>query len=144
LQDDHLYGWTSKQLCYFILKMCLNVQNLHIWKPYLTLELVKQDKSLKYNGSSILLCPTFYCVKQFTISTKILCPAYYCVQHFIVSSNLLYQPISLVDKLWPFHALLCVAFFSFWNNTLVNISWKQGHLCPMHIFFHFLGIQHLR
>ena len=39
---------------------------LHIWKAYLTLEIV-QDKCPKYNGSSILLFPTHVCVQQFTV-----------------------------------------------------------------------------
>jgi len=34
----------------------------HIWKTYLTLEIVKQDKCLKYNGSGILQCPTHHYV----------------------------------------------------------------------------------
>ena len=42
--------------------------------PYLTLEIVKQDKCPKYNGSRILLCPTHYCVQKFTMSNKIPCP----------------------------------------------------------------------
>jgi hypothetical protein len=36
---------------------------LHIWKAYLTLEIV-QDKCPKYNGSSISLCPTHYCIQN--------------------------------------------------------------------------------
>ena len=35
---------------------------------------VKQNKCPKYNGSSILLCPTYYCVQPFTVSNKIQCP----------------------------------------------------------------------
>ena len=46
-----------------------NAEILHNWKAYLTLEIVKQDKCSKYNW----LFPAYYCVQQFTMSTKILC-----------------------------------------------------------------------
>ena len=47
----------------------------HIWKAYLTLEMVKKDKCPKYNGSSILLCTTHdtCSVQKFTMSGKIQC-----------------------------------------------------------------------
>ena len=44
-----------------------SLNNFAIWKAYLTLEIVKQEKCQKDNGSSILLCPTHYCVQQFTV-----------------------------------------------------------------------------
>ena len=42
------------------------------WTTHLRLEIVKQDKCPKYNGSS--KCPVHYRVQQFTVSSKIQCP----------------------------------------------------------------------
>ena len=109
---------------------------MHICKPYLTLELVKQDKSLKYNGSSILLCPTLYCVQ-----------AIYCINKNTVSTlafNIHLFNFPLSTSCGRFMLCSVQPFFPFWNDALVNFSWKQGHLCPMHIFFHFLWIENLR
>ena len=55
--------------------MGANFEILHLWKPYLILEIINQDKCPKYNESSILLCrntllcSAIYCVKQNTVST---------------------------------------------------------------------------
>ena len=36
--------------------------------------------------SSILLCPTLYCVQLYTVSKTLLCPAHYCGQQNTVST----------------------------------------------------------
>ena len=54
LQIDHLYGllMDHEKLCYFIAKTgskCgLHSEFSHIWKAYLTLEIVKQNKCPEY------------------------------------------------------------------------------------------------
>jgi len=46
---------------------------LHIWKAYLTLEIVKHDKKgngfQHINECKPLLCPAIHCVKQIVVST---------------------------------------------------------------------------
>ena len=69
LQNDHLYGllMDHKIILLFCFEKGSNFRNFaNLEGIYLTIEIVKQDKCPKYNGSSILL-------------------------YIIVSSNLLYQ-----------------------------------------------------
>ena len=72
LQNDHrdglLMNYKKKKLL-FISKIGTkgsfshkNSEISHIWKAYLTLELVKQDKYTNYNVSSILICQAKYYV----------------------------------------------------------------------------------
>jgi hypothetical protein len=61
-----------------------NSEILHIWKVYLTLGIVKQDKCPKYNGSS------HYSFQHITVSNILLCPTYYCVQQFTVKQNTMF------------------------------------------------------
>jgi hypothetical protein len=72
------FWWTIKKFIFFFKeesRMGANFEILHIWKPYLILEIINQDKCPKYNGSSILLCHNtllclaIYCVKQNSVST---------------------------------------------------------------------------
>ena len=49
-----------------------NSEILHIWKVYLMLGIVKQDKCPKCNGSSN------YGFQHITVSNILLCPAIYC------------------------------------------------------------------
>jgi hypothetical protein len=72
----------QKNVLLFYFKRGPNSKISHIWKAYLTLEIVKQNKYPKDNGSSILLCQAKYCV------------------HTNVQ-------LSLVDMLQPYYALLC-------------------------------------
>ena len=75
LQNDHLLYWLlmdhKKSFAILFLKRS---KISHIWKAYLTLELVKQDKCLEKNGFIIFLCPTCYYVLQFTVWSKVQCP----------------------------------------------------------------------
>jgi hypothetical protein len=41
----------QEKMCYSIFKRGSNSKIAHIWKAYLTLEIVKQDKCPKYNES---------------------------------------------------------------------------------------------
>ena len=66
------YWWTIEYYI-FISKRGLNSEILHIWKAYFTLEIVKQDKCPKYNGSSIFACSTHYCVRS------IQCPHFHLI-----------------------------------------------------------------
>lgn len=54
-------------------KWGINTEIAHIWKAYLTHEIVRKNKGPKYNESSKLLCTTHHSVQQFTMSGKIKC-----------------------------------------------------------------------
>jgi len=75
-----ILGYGTKSNLFFLFRKLQKISKsdpnfkiLNIWKAYLTLEIVKQDKCPKYNRSSILLCATHYCVLLFTMSSKVLC-----------------------------------------------------------------------
>ena len=100
LQNDHLYG------------LLMNQKNfLHIWKQgryilHLKVVIVKQDKCPKYNGSSIIQCPSYDCVQQFTVSSKILCQqllliyiysTFHCRHTAVVSCFTLCSPLSCMN-----------------------------------------------
>ena len=89
-QIDHLYGLFIDQkiyFCYFILKMVPNSDILYIWKAYLTLEIVKQDKCPKYSGSSILLCPHLLLIYWYT------CSNFPCQHAVVLSCFALHNPV---------------------------------------------------
>jgi hypothetical protein len=80
----------------------------HIWKvylfiQYLILKTVKRDKCAKYSRSSKLLFPVYFCVEQFTVSSKILCPL-----SLLICSTLLCRHVMVVfcftrcSPLFPF------------------------------------------
>ena len=73
-----------------------NSEILHIWKAYLTLEIVKQDKCPKYLRSSILLCRTHYCVKQNPVSTLVQLPLSSCCGRIMLCSA---QPFIIIFRL---------------------------------------------
>ena len=93
--------WTDF-LCLLPLQSKVNIKGPRSWIPkfehfyfasnfkfaYLSLEIVKCPK---YNGCSIIMCPTHYCVQQFTMSRQIQCP--HCF-----SMCLLSFPLSIC---WP-------------------------------------------
>ena len=62
----------------------------------------------------ISLCPAFYCVQHFTVSSSIMCQTHYCVQHIIVSNKILcphlpkgsFVRLSHFNLLQSYHAVL--------------------------------------
>ena len=98
------YWWIIKIICLYLEKG----SKFHILgRLFLTIEIVKQDKCLKYTGSNKLMFPAYYCVQQFTVSSKILCFYYTLVQLF------------LVKMLWSYHALLCIAIYCILSYNFV-------------------------
>ena len=124
---------------------------LHVWKAYLTLEIVKQDKCPIYIRSSKLLFPTYYCVQHITVSntllcqliplsSKILCPHLFLIytcstfpcQHavvvscFTLCSTLFYVIIFmyslLTSKNWINYSLSLYFFLLFWNSWVCYAS----------------------
>jgi hypothetical protein len=96
-QNDHLYGLFIDQkiyFCYFISKMVPNSDILYIWKTYLTLEIVKQDK----------------------------CPANYCLQNIMVASKILFPHLHLIDtcSTFPCQHALVVSSFALSNPSVVS------------------------
>ena len=111
LQNDHLLYWLlmdhKKSFAILFLKRS---KISHIWKAYLTLELVKQDKCLEKNGFIIFLCPICYYVLQFTVWSKVQCP-----------QLLLIFLLSLVFMLRSHHGSLCVAdYFSLFSIQFIT------------------------
>ena len=70
LQSDHIFALLTYYQFFLLFyfekgsKRSQNSEILHIWKSYLTLEIVKQDKCPKYSCQLIkhILCQTKYCV----------------------------------------------------------------------------------
>ena len=112
------YWWTIKNYI-FISKRGLNSEILHIWKAYFTLEIVKQDKCPKYNGSSIFACSTHYCV------WSLLCQAKYSVHTFIWYALVQLSP---VDILLSYHASLCVSHSFLIQQCSCGICSDNKHL----------------
>ena len=52
----------------------------HIWKAYLTVEIVRQEKCPKYTGFSNLLCQAKYCVP-----VTCTCSTFPCLHAAVVS-----------------------------------------------------------
>ena len=83
----------KKNLLFYYKKRSKRDQNSeisHVWMAYLELEIVKQDKGPKDNGSSILLCPAIYHVKTNSLSTLLF---YYTLVQ-----------LALVGMLWSYFA----------------------------------------
>ena len=95
-QNDHidvLLMDQKKNLLFYYKKRSKRDQNSeisHVWMAYLELEIVKQDKCPKDNGSSILLCPAIYHVKTNSLSTLLF-------YHTLVQ-------LALVGMLWSYFA----------------------------------------
>jgi len=110
-----------------------------VWNAYLTLEIVKQDKCHKDNGST-LLCPAVYYVKQNTVSTLA-----FNILLFKFSLSTCCSRIMLLHSLYFFlqistsvHWLVheCVqkgnGCFSYSltedeRQKLANLGWKKGN-----------------
>jgi hypothetical protein len=140
LQNDHYYGLLMDCKKNSILfwkgsKRGPNSKILHIWKAYLTFEIVNQNKFPKYNGppyycvqhiivSSKIVCPPYYCVHHITVSTILLCPPYYCVHHITVSTILLCPPYYCVQHITVSTILLCPTYYCVKQNSVSTLTFN--------------------
>ena len=116
----------------------IRLKKIHVWKAYLILDIVKQDKCLKYNGSSIILCPTHYNIQQFTVSSKIQCPhllliyicsTFPCWHAAVVSCFTLHRLYFALS--WLFLQMLSqsvIIWYDWWFH-LILISFEPLHWC---------------
>ena len=105
-QNYHLYGLLmNRNRCNFH-----NSTISHIWKKYLTLEMLSKIQWVW----GFFLCTTHWCVKQFTVKSKILCPHLFLIY---TCSTFPYRYADVAS---------CFALFSFllFLSRVLSNEWK--------------------
>jgi hypothetical protein len=105
-QNYHLYGLLmNHNRCNFH-----NSTISHIWKKYLTLEMLSKIQWVW----GFFLCTTHWCVKQFTVKSKILCPHLFLIY---TCSTFPYRYADVAS---------CFALFSFllFLSRVLSNEWK--------------------
>ena len=98
-----------------------NSNILHIWKVYLTLEIIKQDRCANYSEPSKFLFLTYYgvqhiivsinyCVKQNTVSTLAFnrtCSTFLCRHVVVISCFALHSPFLICKQVHTHIDIAC-------------------------------------